>query len=354
MKVRRYGLLAAMAAFTAGLVSCNLNTLSLSPTITFSVQDPYSSPQISIGYIIPTNGNIFASRASPDVLVTLEKHIAGTYLPVLQYESNMGNSGTLQFNLASVLSNPISASSYVPVDGTYLISMQVMSEGKPISGYFGQQTFTVDTSGGTPTITEVTPGLLSSSVLSRTVPIIVSGFHFSPTSTVAVASSAGNGAYGVVGTPVVKGSTEIDLNLSVSISSLTIPTALSITVSDASGASSPFVLSFDDSGMTLSSSVPPSASGAGNTNQIILVYGTGLSPFTTITMVDAAGRSIPVSESVLQGQSLVSTSGSVSYPITTSGMIPIYANLSVAAPGTATITATNPDGASATVPFTIH
>ncbi len=361
MKRGHCTLLAFLPLSALALASCKLDLFSFSPTITFSVQNPYTSSPISIGYTIPSDNNIFNSGGSAVTNVILEKKIAGTYMLFQQYVSNNGSSGNLYFDLSQILaSSGQGFSSYTPVDGTYLVSMQVLSGGKPLPGYYGQRTFTVDTSAGKPTITEVTPGVWSASSLIGTIPVVISGYHFPANATLTATVTPSTAGTISINSAVVKGSTEIDAQVSATITTSSIPPEIIFTVTDPStGNISTFQVVVSSAGIgfaTPTSTVPSAATGAGNVSQIILLYGTNFTPFTDVTMTDGHGNPIPVFANTLQGQVVTYGTGTppIIYPITSSGMIPIYANLSGAATGSATITVTNPDGSSATTSFAIN
>ncbi len=331
------------------LASCKLDLFTLSPAISFSVQSPYTSAQISIGYNVPSDGNLFNSGGSTVTLVTLAKHIAGTYMPIQRYQSGSSGSGNLYFDLNQILSGSGQGfSSYVPVDGTYRISMQVISNGKAVPGYSGEKTFTVDTSGGNPSITEVSPGMVSTTGATT---YTITGFNFSTSMSLTVTSNGG-GAVAVSSIPALTTATRMSATVNFTAIPTAIPSYLVFTVSNGT-VSSIFNVLVGGTPPGITSLVPPSALGAGNTNQIIVLSGSFLSPFTQVTVTDSKGNSVPLFANILQGQ--VTSGSAPTYPIvTTAGAIPIYANLTGAATGPATVTVTNPDGLSASTTFTIN
>ena len=342
---RRHAVPAIVVLAALALASCKLDLFTFSPAITLSAQSLYTSAQISVGYNIPSDGNLFSSGSSTVTRTTLEKRIAGIYLPIERYQSQNSGSGNLYFDLSQILTNSGQGfSSYVPVDGTYRISMQVVSGGKAVPGYSGEQTFAVDTSGGNPTITEVSPGMISSTAGGVTIPVVIKGNHLNVVTSLGVTNSTSLSFS-------IKSSSEIDT--SVTLSTLPAPPAfVTFTVTNNAGVGSTFNVEIGAL-PSITSLVPASATGADNTDQIVVLNGGYFSPFSKVTMTDSKGNAVPLFANILQGQ--VTTGGAPTYPIiTTGGTIPIYANLSGAATGPATITVTNPDGLSTSAPFTIN
>jgi hypothetical protein len=321
---------AGLAVGTLLVVGCNI--IPLSPSVTLDVQaTPYTSSTILIPYTFATlsaNSNSGNAECRYELL-KWEPGSAG-YKSVSSNNSNFPKSGTLTFDLPNILGSQTGSSN---VDGLYSISFVVYtgltdSNGNPIPvPYLAvSKKFSVHTYSG-PEIFSLNPPILN--VNDGPQSVTATGLEFSSTSTLMTLPTSS----------VLTGSTFVSAEkmvASIDPTTLSAGSQLSIYVSDSQGTASP-VYSIPIVGDVTISGIAPSGDSQYNSHLPLYIGGSFLGPWTTVRITDSAGNKADLKVQQSTGSYIFG-----------------YIDLTSLVPGAATLTADNPDGSSASNPFTVY
>lgn len=312
------------------VMACNL--IPLTPSLTLTVQTaPYTSSTVDIPYSYATLSSS-SSDGTAECEYVLSKWSAqdGAYRQVDSSSTTMAKTGTLSFNLTTILGSATGSSD---VDGLYSLSFVVYSgqqdkNGNPVAIPYLQTTkqFSVHTYSG-PEIFTVTPAVLN--VNNGAQKVKVTGLGFSSTTSLATLPASS----------VLTGSTYVasdSLTATIDPTTLSAGSNLSIYAADSQGSASP-IYDVPVIGDVAISSVAPTGDSRYNSKVPVYIEGSYLGPWTSATITDSKGTTIDLHDTYTSGSYLFG-----------------YADLTSLVAGSATVTVKNPDGSSATYPFTVY
>ena len=312
------------------VMACNL--IPFTPSLTLTVQStPYTSSTIAIPYSYATLSSS-SSDGTAECEYVLSKWSAqdGGYRKVDWSDTTMAKKGTLSFDLTTILGSATGSSD---VDGLYSLSFVVYSgqrdnNGQPIPIPYLQTTkqFSVHTYAG-PEIFTVSPSVLNVNNGPQTVK--VSGLGFSSTTSLATLPASS----------VLTGSTYVSsdsLSATIDPTTLSAGNNLSIYAVDSQGSASP-IYDIPIIGDVTITSVAPTGDSRTNSRVPVYIEGSYLGPWTTATITDSKGTKISLQDGYTSGSYLFG-----------------YADLTSLSAGSAIVRVKNPDGMSATYPFTVY
>lgn len=313
------------------LVAMACNIIPLAPSLVLSVQAAaYTVSTIDIPYSYATLSTT-SIDGTANCSYRISKWIStdGSYREIDRRDETLPKSGTLSLDLPILLGIPSGSSD---VDGTYRLSFAVNTgrtdlQGNPIpvSYLSTTRTFSVHTYPG-PEIFTITPTILNINDGPKT--ILASGLDFTSTSTLSTLSASP-----LTGSTFVTGE---EMRAVVNPTTLSAGSQLSVYVSDAQGRTSPTYFIPIVNNVTISA-VAPEGDSRYNSNLPVYITGSFLGFWSKVTIVDQSGNAA--------GLDVQQSGGSYIFG---------YVDLSPLAPGPATLTATNPDGSSASYPFTVY
>ncbi|HUX19637.1 MAG TPA: hypothetical protein VMW69_00265 [Spirochaetia bacterium] len=312
------------------VMGCNI--IPLAPSVALDVQTtPYTSSTVEIPYSFATlSANSNSGNAECRYELSKWRPGSGGYESVTSNSSTMANNGTLTFDLSNILGSQTGSSD---VDGLYSLSFVVYtglkdSNGNPIPvPYLSvSKNFSVHTYSG-PEIFTLDPPILN--VNGGPQSVTASGLEFSTTSTLMTLPASA----------VLSGSTFVSaekMQATIDPTTLSAGSQLSIYVSDSQGSASP-IYNIPIVGDVTVAAVAPSGDSMRNSHLPLYIGGSFLGPWTKVTITDSAGNTAALAVQQSTGSYIFG-----------------YIDLTPLVAGAATLTAANPDGTSATYPFTVY